>query len=145
MRIEVSGTREVVAVLEGMQARTRDLSPALGQVADWLAGQMQEAFDTAGGNLPKPWAPLASDTRDAKAARGLDPRVLVRRGDLMGSLADRGHARHRETITDDELRFGTRSPVVPLLRYHGRDPIQVPRDMEPAARIVERGEAEGIA
>jgi len=136
--ITQTGGREVRAILDGMARRTTDMSPALAEVADWIRGEWRTSFDTAGRNLDRPWRPLKATTRQVKAERGYDPRVLVRRGDLMRSLTERGHTGHVETITPGELRLGTRSRVVPLLRAGGRDPIQPPADMAPAARIIER-------
>ncbi len=140
--VRVAGAREVEAMLKGMADRASDASPALRDVADWLRGQMAEAFTAQGRNLPSPWRGLAESTRLAKAHRGFDPRVLVRRGDLMRSLTTQGDG-HTEHVTPSELRFGTTSRVVPVLRHGGRDPVQAPRDMDPAARIIEQWIASG--
>lgn len=143
--VQITGAREVTALLRGMTRRTQDMSPALREAAQHIRREWTEAFNTAGRNLPRPWRPLSSATSEAKHERGYDPRVLVRRGDLMQSLTQRGHARHVESVSPGELRIGTRSPVVPLLRHHGRDPVQPPQDMGPIARILERWIVDGKA
>lgn len=143
VRIEHRGIREVHAILEGVARRTDDASPALRQVARWVRGEWGEAFSTGGRNLPKPWRPLTASTREAKQRRGYDPHILVRRGDLRDSLTRQHHPSHTQTITPGELRIGTKSRVTPLLRHHGRDPVQPPRDMGPAVRIIERWAMDG--
>lgn len=138
VRIHMEGAREVHALLVGMERRTRDASPALRKAGDVIRREWREAFDTAGRNLPKPWRPVTEATRVRKARSGYDSHVLVRRGDLRDSMARRSHSRHIEEITTGDLRIGTKSPVVPLLRHHGRDPVQPPRDLTPIVRIIER-------
>lgn len=137
-RIRVTGEREAQAAIAAMAARATALEPAQKEILDHLRAVHARAFRTAGANLPKPWRALAQSTRQTKAERGDDPRVLVRRGDLERSLTVRGARYAREGLGGGGIEFGTSSPVARLLRARGRSPVQKPADAGPIVAILRR-------
>ena len=134
--VEETGARQVSLVVNEWRRRMLDMTPAMKQIANAMREAEQQAFDTAGANLPAPWRPLKPATLARKAAAGEDHRVLVRRGDLMRSLTSRGGDGHIERARPGDLEFGTSRKVARLVRAQGRNPVQRPRDTKPIARII---------
>lgn len=134
--LKETGSGRVTLEVGEWRRRTLDMSPALRRIADHLRKEAQEAFDSAGSNLPKPWRPLRPAVVARKRASGDDRRVLVRRGDLMHSLTDQHDRRHVERVRPGELWFGTSSPVAVLVRAGGRNPVQRPSDAKPILDII---------
>jgi hypothetical protein len=87
------------------------------------------------------WPPLAAATKEAKAAQGLDPRILRATNDLYHSLTSTGAGSVAEE-KPDELILGT---SVPYARYADkgtsnepkRDLIELrPSEVEEAAKLI---------
>lgn len=134
--LKETGSGRIVLEVGQWRRRTLDMSPALRRIADHMRKEAQQAFDSAGSNLPTPWRPLTKRTIERKAASGDDRRVLVRRGDLMESLTDKHNRRHVEKVTPGEIYFGTRSPVARLSRAQGRNPVQRPTETKPILKLL---------
>lgn len=118
MRIDfdIHGDRELVATLDGMTARTQDVSPAWDRVADDFRQIEREMFARGGRRgANAAWKTSTSEWVRRKRDEGRSLRVLVFSGILEKSLTRKGSRYSRERITRDSLTIGTGDPVVNLL------------------------------
>lgn len=110
--------------LEAMGDRARDVRPAKRAVHDVFRKAQQRHYATRGDGE---WPALKQSTREAKARKGLDPRVMHASNALYNSLVSASGAGAVNEARMDELEFGT---SVPYAVFHKegrgvpkRDPI----------------------
>ncbi len=73
MAVQVNGLAEAIAHLEGVQARSRDLTPVLSVAAADTVALIDDAFETSTGPNGTPWDGLADSTLIARARRAAGP------------------------------------------------------------------------
>lgn len=106
--LDVHGDRQLSRELVRFADAATDWRPVLSRIADFVISETGEQFDTEGGHASGGWAPLKPATIRAKAARGLDPRILHAHGFLESSLTQRGDPNMILEVSRDELLFGSR-------------------------------------
>lgn len=114
LTIDTTGEPELATDMLELGERADDVSPVLAEIADDFERAETRLFDTQGGGR---WAPLKPSTVAAKAAAGLDPRILHATGALRDSLTKQGAQGAVRRITSDDFEAGT---AVPYARYLGR-------------------------
>lgn len=112
--VESKGDEAATQLLRGLGKSAADPRPAFKQIADELAIAEGEWFASRGEGS---WPDLAETTIAYKAQHGLPPDPLVATGALKRSLIVRSGSGGRRTITQKQLRYGTR---VPYARFHAR-------------------------
>jgi hypothetical protein len=119
-RINLSVEGEVVIdrVLQGIEDRTRDLTPVWPTVVTIFRGIVAKAFATEGGSTGAPWAPLAPRTQADRKRQGFPPAhpILQRTGKLMRALTiGEGAA---VVTTPVSLRYVVSNQETPYFKYH---------------------------
>lgn len=106
--------------------RASDVRPATSAVRTAFRQAEERRFDTGGAGS---WPKLAEATREWKARRGLDPRILRATGALYRAMTAARAAGQVDERHPDELHFGT---TLPYAKYHEqgkgvpkRDPIEL--------------------
>lgn len=112
---EVFGDQQLSRELVRWGDRADDLSPAFEAFADGVVAIERKQFGSQGRYASGGWARLQPTTLAAKAAAGLDPRILHATLRLRKSLTSKSHADHVRDIGRDEVFVGT---SVPYARYH---------------------------
>lgn len=120
----VSGSADVdefIKDLNGVAARSTDLSPALEAIGHYLMGSINRNFERGG--RPNKWAGLAPSTIKDRARHGYGPTpILVRSGLLKNSLTVPGAPKQIFRVGPRSLKFGTRVKYYPYHQY-GTDTI----------------------
>lgn len=114
---DASGDQLVSRKLLRYADRATNAQPAFESIADTLRGYEKRLFDSGGASGGAPWDSLAPSTVRAKAAAGLDPRVLRATNALRNSLALKDDKNHQEIVTENQLVFGS---TLPYVAYHQR-------------------------
>lgn len=117
LKVTVNGAEKVIAGLEKIQGKAKDLRPAFKAARLLIMESTQRTF-MAGGR-PERWEPLSEMTLKR---RGENAQALRDKGILMGSIGIPG-AGGISVLKPLELRVGTN---VPYARYH-QDGIGVPQ------------------
>lgn len=125
---ESYGDKLVSRELLDMGARDLDARPAFEVIADDLMASEERRFNRRGFGT---WKPLADSTRKAKAARGLDPRILHATLALRRSLTRRRDEHQVLHVEPQFLILGTDLPYAGYLqrgtsRMDARKPVGFP-------------------
>jgi phage gpG-like protein len=128
LSLDIYGEEQLERELLRFSAYAGHPQPAFHKIAEDMRGQIEEQFASEGGRGSGGWAALKETTLLAKAAAGLDPRILQATHKLMNSLTRAG-GDHVEEVTDSSLFLGSK---VGYGRYHqkgtGRMPARKPVD-----------------
>lgn len=86
--LTIEGEIVVDRLLEGIEARARDMTPAWPAVVRAFRSIVNRAFATEGATTGEPWPELAESTQRDRAAKGFKPAhpILERTGRLVRSL-----------------------------------------------------------
>jgi phage gpG-like protein len=103
--IEAKGDDAAARTLRALGQRGEDPRPVFQQISDELRAAEVHWFESRGDGS---WAPLAQDTLDKKARSGQPPEPLVATGALRASLTASRGQQGRRTVTQKQMRFGTR-------------------------------------
>ena len=87
-------------LLDKLQEKLDDLSPALGDIGEYLTNAHEERFKQQVAPDGTPWAPLSPSYQRTKAKN--KNRILVLNGYMEKS--------YRYQVSDNELNFGTNNP-----------------------------------
>ena len=117
LHVTVNGEKKVIAGLEKIQGRAKDLRPAFKVARMLIMESTQRTFMAEG--RPDRWQPLSEMTLKR---RGQNAKILRDKGILMTSIGI-SSADGIFVLRPLELRVGT---TVPYARYH-QDGIGVPR------------------
>lgn len=107
MRVDtqVEGDEKVLANIAEMRARALDARPATRKVRELFLGFNRKAFESEGGSIDAPWAPLAQATLDRKSREGIDPRPLHGKTGALEAAATGGKGK-RSGATKTTARAG---------------------------------------
>lgn len=94
-----------ISLLQGIQFRVDDVTPAWPSVADVFAEQEESTFASQGASAGQPWAPLSAPYAAWKATVRPGRPTLVFDGDLRDSLTNRPLG--VEEFGPTEATFGT--------------------------------------
>jgi hypothetical protein len=138
--IKERGANQAARNLADMGLRARDVRPAKRSVQNVFRRAQVRHYATRGDGE---WPSLAQSTREAKARKGLDPRVMHATNALYDSLVSATGAGSVSEARASELEFGT---SVPYARFHKdgrgvpkRDPIGLTaRDREAITETLSR-------
>ncbi|MXW02182.1 MAG: phage virion morphogenesis protein [Holophagales bacterium] len=86
IRFNEAEHRRVIASLNQLIRDGEDLSPAMLEVSELLADIAAEAFDRETSPDGVPWKALQAATLRAKRRLGYSEKILLREGDLSGSI-----------------------------------------------------------
>lgn len=119
-RIQMTVEGEVVVdrLLQGLDDRARDVSPAWPQVAKAFQTIQAKVFSTEGGSTGAPWPQLAPSTQAQRRRLGYGPQhpILQRSGKLMRALTI-GEGAYVST-TPTTLRYLISEQEVPYFVFH---------------------------
>lgn len=128
IRLTLEGDIVLDRMLQGMEDRARDLTPAWPGVVRAFREIVGRAFATEGASTGSPWPPLTERTQRDRATEGFEPQhpILQRTKTLMRSLVvgDSGGFVHTRP---DALEIGTNVEYFP---YH--------QSNQPRARLPRR-------
>lgn len=129
MTLTVEGIPEVDRMLQGIEQRSQDVSPAWPQVVEAFQAIVARAFSSEGGSTGAPWPQLARSTQLQRKRLGLPPAhpILVRSGKLMRALTTGEGAYVRTSANRFEYLL---SSVVGYFKYH--------QSRQPRSRIPRR-------
>ena len=105
--IKVTGDKTVVARIDAMSLRARDLRGAWRLVWDFLREETEEQFDTHGSHQPGGWPPVSEDWFWFKVRNGFDLRTMHMTLRLRKSLTLRGYKGQIFRSFPDRMQFGT--------------------------------------
>ena len=97
-----------------------DMRGAFEEIRDMILETEEKQFSSQGAAYSGGWKPLAPSTKQYKASRGLDPRILHATLRLRKSLTKKGHADHVFRSSGDEMFIGSKVPYGPY-HQHGGD------------------------
>jgi phage gpG-like protein len=103
---EVIGDEKVLLDLEKMIQRAEDARPATRKVREIFLKSNKETFESEGGHIGAPWAPLAQATLDRKSREGIDPRPLHGKTGALGASMEGGKGK-RTGATKTSARAGS--------------------------------------
>lgn len=109
MRIESFGDKQLTRDLLRISGNARDMTPAYDDAHKYLL-QIESLQFATQGQFSGGWQPLAASTSKAKAAAGLDPRILHATLRLRNSLTRANHPDHVYETRPDGFVFSTRVP-----------------------------------
>jgi hypothetical protein len=117
MTLSVEGLPEVDRMLQGVESRTQDVSPAWPKVVEVFHAIVARAFASEGGSTGAPWPQLAPRTQLQRRRIGLPPAhpILERSGALKRALTTGEGAYVRSTATRLEYLL---SSEVGYFKYH---------------------------
>lgn len=143
IKVEID-TLSFEAVMNGLEAGLRDLTPVWPDVRDILIAFVKQHFATQGAYVSDPWRPLSPAYARWKAKHAPGKSILRFRDRLYGSLTEANHAEQIYDATPDRLEWGTR---VPYARIHQTGSLKM--QDRPPKRVVlpapTRAEGERIA
>lgn len=105
LSIEIFGDKIVHRQLLRGAERAGNMKPALWDVREDIFRIIKINFESQGRRGGGSWKFLDPKTVEAKARRGLDPRILIARGRLMNSLTRRGDRDMRSAVTKHNIRL----------------------------------------
>lgn len=114
--ITVEGLPETSAMLQDAAARGEDMRPAMAQIKVLFTEGHKANFDSRGGFLGTPWAPLSPETEARKAREGLPTDILVGSGSLRDALA--GGKGRRTRVSRGSVSVGV-SPFYAIFAQGG--------------------------
>lgn len=139
--ITVEGLPETSAMLQDAAARGEDMRPAMARIKVLFTEGHKENFDTKGGFLDTPWAPLSTETEARKAREGIPALndILVGSGDLQEALS--GGKDSRTRVSRGSVSVGV-SPFYAIFAQGGAKGSR--RGVEPKRPVlgITRGEQE---
>jgi len=153
IEIEVDGDVQISRELLRFTGRIEDASPAFEAIADDLRDVEKEQFDSQGGRSSGGWKKLAASTIAAKAAAGLDSRILHATLAMRRSLTEKSDPAHIEKITKDSLTFGSSDEKLPIHQHGSADgqhppqrrPLELTKmDREGIVKKLQRFMVEGV-
>lgn len=89
MGMRQRGIDDAVRRLRLIGERAGDLTPAWPGVGDIIADAMTQQFATAGAAGGRAWAPLKPEYRAWKIRKGFSPEILIKTGEMRGTLVSR--------------------------------------------------------
>ena len=110
---KVEGLEETLVLLDEVEARAQDLTPALEVVAQDMVLMLDDAFDTSTSPMGEPWAPLSQATIDRKKSS----RPLIDTQTLRNSI-------NAQVVSPTAITFGTN---VPYAAFHQFGTRRIPR------------------
>lgn len=118
--VQFEGQRELIGKFATWGANIQTMRPAWEDVGNLLLLDFAQQFEAEGGYLgagvAPVWPPLAPSTIRDRLAKGYGPGPkLVRTGQLMGSVTQRGANGNIFELGDNSVRAGTSYPIA---RYH---------------------------
>lgn len=109
IKVSVEGLDRVRRNLEGMRARSAELSPAWEEFLTWWAVTNVEQFSSRGARWRTPWAPLMPATVAQKRDQGFLNEPLVRTTSMRSELTRRPlgveHVRAHEVEAGTDLSY----------------------------------------
>lgn len=126
--VELKGGRAITQALNKLLKQSSDLSPALGDVGEYLLQSTQQRFIDQQAPDGSPWAQLSSTTIELKQNRGkrLD-RILTESSTLADSL--------NYQLTKDSLTLGSNMEYAAMHQFGG---VTSPNSMMPNSEIPDR-------
>lgn len=119
-RVQMTVEGEVIVdrVLQGIEDRARDISPAWPAVIRVFQQIQTQVFASEGGSTGAPWPQLAPSTQAQRRRLGFGPQhpILQRTGTLMRALTI-GEGAYIST-TPTTLRYLLSQETVPYFKYH---------------------------
>lgn len=106
------GAGKAARDVDRLGQRARDIRPATSTIRTQFRTAEERLFDTGGHGQ---WPKLAEATRQLKAKRGSDPRILRATGALYRALTSAKAAGQLDVRHPTELRFGT---TIPYATFH---------------------------
>lgn len=109
IKVSVEGLDRVRRNLEGMRARSTELSPAWEEFLTWWAVTNVEQFNSRGARWRTPWAPLMPATIAQKRNQGFLNEPLVRTTSMRSELTRRPlgveHIRAHEVEAGTDISY----------------------------------------
>jgi hypothetical protein len=102
---EVIGDEKVLANIAEMRMRAMDARPATRRVRELFLESNRKVFESEGGSIGEPWAPLAQATIERKSREGLDLRPLHGKTGALAAAATGGKGK-RSGATKTTARAG---------------------------------------
>lgn len=112
MSVTERGAGRAARDVNQLGKRASDIRPATSAIRTQFRKAEESYFDTGGHGA---WPKLADETREWKAKRGLDPRILRATSALYRSLTAARGVGQVDVRKPDELRFGT---TLPYATFH---------------------------
>jgi phage gpG-like protein len=149
LTMEVLGDRIIDREMLRSGMRATEAEPAFHAISDKMQEGERMQFDTEGGYGSGGWTPLKPATIAAKAAAGLDPRILQATTTMMQTLSEDTEGSIRE-VSPMGLKFGTSVPYA-IFHQQGtkkmamRKPVEFPEmERREFVKILQRWIVEGV-
>lgn len=109
LKLKQTGADDVRLALRRFSLdETRKPRDFLNHLADWVADQQKDLFETEGASNPPAWPALSPRYALWKRAHYPGTKILERTGDLKKAVTERPFG--TEVITDSQFTFGTSLP-----------------------------------
>jgi phage gpG-like protein len=136
LKLEVFGETELNRTMLRFTQAVEDMRPAFTNIhTDFLHTERAQFSSEGAAGATGRWAPLADSTVAYKAARGLDPAILVATGALEASLTQSGSEHHIYRVTPDTMFIGSsvdygkfHQSRAPRTRLPRRPPVSLPEN-----------------
>lgn len=110
--VDVKGERSIAKALNALVKRGGDLTPALGDIGEYLTESTQQRFIDQQASDGTPWEELSSTTLEQKIKKGeRTDRILTE----SGTLADALHYK----LAKDSLEFGSNEEYAAMHQFGG--------------------------